>query len=212
MVSVDFLGSQLFALGFAGLLVLYMAAQSYVLFRRGKKAGSIVSSGAIPLIAVGAYMFISGMFGQLAWPLPGSYNVLFYDLYPLVGALFIAIGVSAYKKFSMQYTGLLSLLTGIMAILYGINGYLLGLTKEPLAMLALYASFGIAGMLGWPVSIIADRNEMGARNKGSGWVMLIILFCVILFLASILSLYIGVSAIYQDIYRLADSPAIIALE
>ncbi len=140
-------------------------------------------------------MFISGMFGQLAWPLSGSYNVLFYDLYPLVGILFIAIGVSVYKKFSMQYTGLLAFLTGVMAILYGINGYILGLTEAPFAMLALYASFGIAGMLGWPVSIMADRNEMGTKSKGSGWTALMILFCIILFLASMLSLYIGVSAI-----------------
>ena len=192
---MDFLGAQLFALGFAGLIILYISAHSYILFRKGKKAGELVMSGAIPLAALGAYMFVSGIFGQFTWPLPGVYNMLFYDIYPFIGLLFICAAVSIYRKLKMQYIGFFGFLLGIMSILYGVNGYLLGLTKAPLAFLGLYAAFGMGGLIGWPVTLMMDRAEAGIKNRSLAWIALIVFFWIVLFLGSMLALYIGASAI-----------------
>ncbi|HUC38703.1 MAG TPA: DUF981 domain-containing protein [Candidatus Acidoferrum sp.] len=192
---VDFLGAQLFALWFAGLLILYISVHSFVLFRKGKKAENIVASGAIPLAALGVYMFLSGLFGQFTWPLSGAYNTLFYDMYPFVGLLFIGAAVSIYKKMKIQYIGFYGLLLGVMSIGYGAYGYALGLTKSPLALLALYVSFGIGGIVGYPVTVMMDRAESGIKNRSPGWIALIVLFWFLLFAGSMLALYIGVSAI-----------------
>ncbi len=192
---MDFLGAQLFALGFAGLIVLYISVHSYILFKRGKRAENLVISGAIPLAALGIYMFVSGIFGQFTWPLTGAYNTLFYDMYPFIGLLFVGAAISIYKKLKIQYIGFFGFLLGIMSIWYGVSGYSLGLTESPIALLGLYLSFGIGGLLGWPVTLMMDRAEAGIKNRSFAWIALIIFFWIILFVGSMLALYIGASAV-----------------
>ena len=195
MAFIDILGSQLFALGFAGLIILYMTVQSYLLFRKGKRAEEMIKAGTVPLAAIGVYMFLSGLYGQFTWPLPGSYNTLFYDIYPLVGLLFIGAALTIYWKLKIQYIGFFGLLLGVMSIWYGAFGYSIGLTKEPLALLALYLAFGLGGMLGYPVMVMLDRSQAGIRNRSIAWRVLILLFWLILFIGSMLALFIGTSAI-----------------
>jgi putative membrane protein len=195
MAFIDILGSQLFALGFAGLIILYMTVQSYFLFRKGKRAEEIIKAGTIPLAAIGVYMFLSGLYGQFTWPLPGSYNVLFYDIYPLVGLLFIGAAATIYLKMKLQYIGFYGLLLGIMAMWYGAFGYSLKLTTEPLALLGLYTLFGVGGILGYPVMVMLDRAQAGIKNRSYLWYLLIYLFWITLLIGSILALVIGTSAI-----------------
>ena len=194
MAFVDFLGAQLFALAFAGSIILYMALQGYLLIRKGKSPDEFVKAGAVPLIAIGLYMFISGIFGQLAWPLPGSYNVLFYELYPFAGLLFMSIGVALYRRMKLQYVGFFAFLAGIMSIAYGATGYSLGLTKEPLALLGLYVFFGVAGLLGWPASVLLERASAARRSKGAALPVLFWAFWILLLAGTFISFYIGLSA------------------
>ena len=175
--------------------MLYITVHSYILFRKGKKAEKLVISGTIPLVAIGIYMFVSGIFGQFTWPLPGVYNTLFYDMYPFIGLLFIGAAISIYLKLKIQYIGFFGFLLGIMAIWYGISGYSLGLTESPIALLGLYLSFGVGGLLGRPVTVMMDRAEAGIKHKSFAWTALIVLFLIILFVGSMLAFYIGASAV-----------------
>ena len=75
------------------------------------------------------------------------------------------------------------------------TGYHLGLTAAPIALLGLYLSFGIAGVLGFPVTLIFDKEEALTKKISVGWVVIMLLFCLFLFLGSMLAIYIGVLAV-----------------
>jgi len=75
-----------------------------------------------PLLLLGIYIAVTGVFGNLLWPLPGSYNILFYDLYPLLGIGLIAIAISIKNRTKLEYIGFLALLLGLVTIYYGTLG------------------------------------------------------------------------------------------
>ena len=189
MTYIDILTSQLFALGFMGLTLLYIVIHGIFLYRKGKSAEAAISSGAVPLALLGFYAFISSLYGQFTWPLPGSYNILYYDIFVLVGLLFIGGAWSIYKGMKIQYIGFLGFLLGIMSIIYGTNAYSLRLSQSPLGVLGLFLLFGISGILGWPLTIMVDRAEAKVKNKSYAWILLVILFSIFIFLASVVALY-----------------------
>lgn len=189
---VNLLGSQLFALAFAGFIIFYIALEKFLLFRKGKRLGDYAAAGAVPLAAIGVYMFVSGMFGQAAGPLSGTYNILFYDIYPLVGLLFVSLAVVVWKGVQLHYIGFWAFLTGIMSIAYGINGYLMGMTSAPLALIGIYLPFGAAGILGWPLAVMMDRSS---KRAGALTMLAFGLFCIALLIGSFVALYVGFSAI-----------------
>ena len=195
MAGIDILTSQLFVLGFMGLTICYITIRSYLLFRKGKKNDTSMRSGSIPLAALGIYAFVSGLFGQFTWPLVGSYNILYYDIYPLIGLLFVGFALSLHKKLQLQYAGFFSLLLGIITVYYGYMGYVAGLSEAPLAVLGLFSLFGFAGILGYPVTLMFDRASEGQKNKWIGWQIIIALFWILLVLGSLLAIYIGMAAV-----------------
>ncbi len=199
MPFVDLLTSQLIVLGFAGFILLYIIIESYLIYRSGKKSTESMRSGFLPLALLGGYIFLTGLYGQFFWPLPGSYNILFYDIYPLVGLIFIGTAWAMRIKSQLRFIGILSLLLGAVAIYYGITGYDLNFTSAPIALLGLYSSFGIVGILGYPVSLMIDRAESGIKNRSIAWVAVIAIFCVFLFLGSALALFIASSAVPQHL-------------
>lgn len=195
MVFVDILTSQLFALGFAGLITLYMVVDGYLLFRKGKKAERAIRSGALPLAVIGVYILISGLFGQFAWPLPGAYNILYYDVYPLLGLMLIGVAYSVYKKLKMQYMGFMGLLVGIMGGWYGIMGYLQNLSSSPMAVLGLFGCFGLAGVFSYPMTVMIDRMEEGEKPKHMLWTVFAVLFCVFLTVGTVIALFTAFAAV-----------------
>lgn len=195
MTEIDILTSQLFVLGLMGLTICYITIHSYLLYRKGKKHDTSLRAGAIPLAALGIYAFVSGLFGQFTWPIGGTYSILYYDIYPLIGLLFIGFAWSLSKKQQLQYAGFFGLLLGIMAVYYGYTGYALGLSEAPLAVLGLFSLFGFAGILGYPVTLMLDRAEEGHKNKWLGWTVIIALFWILLALGSLLAIYIAMSAL-----------------
>lgn len=199
-MTIDLLAIQLFVLAFTGLLISYAILKNYLDFRQ-KKFGTLVdelSAAAIPLSFLGVYMVATGIFGQFTYPLPGTYNTLFYDVYTTFGLLVSATALAAYLKITraFQYIGLFGLMLGAIGFLYGIAGYQIGLTKEPLALLALYISFGFAGIFSYPVALFTGRMFLSSKKTISkAWMISSILFLVFLVAGSALALYIGASAV-----------------
>jgi putative membrane protein len=195
MVFTDILTSQLFVLGFVGLVLVYMAVDFYLSYRKGKARGKDLAPGSIPLFMLGGYELISGLFGQFLWPLPGSYNILFYDVYVMMGLVIISAAWAIRSKASLRYTGFLSMLAGFMASYYGIIGYMHGLSQAPIFLLLLYLGYGFSGILGFPVTVLFDNIQDGVKIKSKLWIGVLGLFALSLLLASILAILTAASAV-----------------
>ncbi|MDE1874007.1 MAG: DUF981 domain-containing protein [Candidatus Micrarchaeota archaeon] len=185
---VDLLTSQLFVLGFAGLILACIFVECFFNLRRGRRTGDDIKAGVIPVGVLGAYLLVTSLFGQFLWPLPGSYNILFYDMLSIAGLLIIAFAWAVRRDEKTHTVGLFGLLSGLVAIYYGYEGYLLNLTQSPLAMFGLYALFGIAGVLSYPVTLSMDMVAGGAKKLESKWMAIGAIFVIALVLGSIIAI------------------------
>lgn len=196
MVFIDLLTGQLFVLGFSGLILAYTTITGALAYRKGKDIMHVMESGRIPLALLGGYILLTGLFGQFTWPLPGSYNILYYDIFPLWGIFLLASAWALHSKMKLQYVGLLALLIGCMSVFYGYSGYELGLSSAPIAVLGLFGLFGLAGIFGYPVTLMFDREmEKRKANKSLVWIVILAIFLIALIFASLLAIYIGASAV-----------------
>lgn len=196
MVFIDNVAYSLFLLSIAGFIVLYLIVDVFWAFRKGKRDYTDILMGAsVPLLLVGLYMVITGAYGQFTWPLPGSYNILFYDPMVSFGLVILSLAIAIRYKVRYDYVGFLGLLVGIMTLFYGVQGYSIGLTKVPAALLTLYVFFGIAGIFSYPVSLILERLPGLKRNPWAGWYVCLAIFFFAMLMAVLVSGYIAVSAI-----------------
>jgi putative membrane protein len=159
MAFIDFLAFQEATLIFAAVLVGYVGVIAYFAMRHNDAAGvkSALRGGAVPIGSLGVIATALGVWAEEAWPLPGSYNVLFTDVYLLFGLTLVVLGVSMAANLKLQYAGLFALITGGVTISYGWNGYILHMTKDPLETFLLYGAFGLVGLLAFPATIITDH-------------------------------------------------------
>jgi putative membrane protein len=197
MVFIDDLAFSLFTLSFAGLLLFYTIASLYFVYKKQhSEFKEYLGSSDAPLMVVGLLMVVSGLWGQFTWPLPGSYNILFYDPYLAFGILLVAFALSVREGVRLEYSGFLGLMVGAMTIVYGVVGYNAGLTQEPVALLLMYLFYGLAGIFAYPVSLIADRLPgLMRRNLWPGWNICLVAFGVFLVIASLLAAFVGVAAL-----------------
>ena len=196
MAFIDNLAYELMAISFSGFVLLYTISQMYLVYRkRGRTFGEYLRNASVPLGILGAYLLLMGVWGQFSWTLPGSYNILFYDPLVSLGILLVAFAVAVRTGAKLEYVGFLGLLVGIMTIMYGIEGYSIGLTQAPLALLAMYFFYGAAGIFSYPVSMIADRLPGLQKRVWPGWTVILVIFWVLILVASLLSAFVGLSAV-----------------
>jgi putative membrane protein len=196
MAFVDDLTFELFVLAFSGFVFVYLMSRLYLDYRHKKqRVQERLESASIAILITGVYIFLIALVSQITWFLPGAYNILFYDPFMALGVLMVAFALSARYKYKLQYVGLLGLLFGIMTIWYGVSAYDLGLTSEPLAMLALFVLFGAAGLLSYPITLILDALPGYKKRIWLGWNVILVLFWLFLVVGSLLAAYIGVSAV-----------------
>lgn len=196
MVFIDNLAFLLFSISFAGFVLLYTVMSVYLEHENGKKDYDRHLEGAsLVMLLIGGYLVVSGFVGQSTWPLPGSYNILFFDPLVAFGLVTLAFALAIRFEVSLEYAGFFGLLAGIMALIYGFQGYNLGLTSAPIALLLLYLFYGGAGILSYPASLIADRLPDHLKNPRVLWSIVLALFCLALFAASVTAAYIGSQAI-----------------
>jgi putative membrane protein len=196
MTFTDNLAFLLFSICFAGFLLLYTVTSMYLVYRNNRRDYTSHLEGAsVPMMLVGGYLVVAGFVGQITWPLPGSYNILFFDPLVAFGLVTLAFAIAIRLKANLEYAGFFGLLIGIMTLIYGYEGYSIGLTLEPFALLMLYAFYGMAGIFSYPVAIIADRLPGHQKNPWHGWHLFLLIFWLALLAASLTSGYIGMSAI-----------------
>ncbi len=156
---VDFLAFQEVLLLIAAVMVGYVGVAGLLAMRRNDAAAlkGTLKSGAIPIGSVGAIATTLAIWGEVAWPLPGSYNILFTDVYLLFGLTLVILAVSLATSSRLQFAGIFALVAGGITIAYGWSGYHLGMTKEPLETFLLYGAYGLAGVLAFPATLVADH-------------------------------------------------------
>ncbi len=195
MAVINGLAFSLFSITFVALLLLYFLVKLCLTLRsKQKNAQELLNGIALPLGLMGAFITASGLWDALTWPIPGSYNILFYDPYVALGLLLIAFAMGVRYKIKLEYLGFWSLLVGIMTMIYGVNGYSLGMSNSPIALLGLYAFYGIAAMLAWPVTYLLDRLQ-GRSSIGTGWKIVLILFALALIGGTIVAGLLSVAAV-----------------
>ncbi|MFP3268646.1 MAG: DUF981 family protein [Desulfurococcales archaeon] len=193
---VDLLTAQLFSMAAAFILTGYSLAKLWVTKNSHEEAINKLKPFSIPALILGAYITITGLYGSMLWPLPGSYNLLFYDLYPLLGLGLIGIAMTIRSGYKLEYMGFLALILGLITAYYGYMGYANNLTKEPFALFLLYGGAGLSSILFYPISYQIDRGKI---NR-----ILLIVEVALLVLTGLLATYIAAGAIPSHLKMFAN--------
>jgi len=194
-IFVDILTSQLVSIGFAGLLSVYLVLEGYLAYKHKEPLLNKMRDASIPMLAIGAYIFITGLYCQFAWPLPGSYNILFYDIYALFGIIILALGLALKEGSKLHYTGFIAFLFGFFAIYYGYIGYTIGMTSSPSGMFAMYSLFGIGSILAYPLTLAYDKIMDKKRVESDWYKLALVVFVLAIIIASLIAFFITFSAI-----------------
>jgi uncharacterized membrane protein len=163
MAFIDILALQEVTLLLAAVIVAYVGAVSFWAMYTNNAAGlkSALKAAAVPIGVVGATATIFGVWGEMVWQYPApyltQYNIFFNDIYLLFGLTLLVLAVSMGLSLKLQYAGLFGLVAGGVTISYAWNGYVLGLTKDPLETFLLFCGFGLAGILSFPATVMADH-------------------------------------------------------
>ncbi len=173
MAFTDILALWQATLLLAAILFSYLGIVAYAAIRRNDIFGlrSALRGAAIPIGGLGAAVVTMGLWSEMTWPLPGSYNILFGDMYLLFGVVLVAFAASSYLSLKLQFVGLFAAAAGCMTILYGISGYQLGMTKDPLETLALFGAFGLASILAFPATLVYDRYLFHGSDQATFWTL-----------------------------------------
>lgn len=214
MAFVDNLGFEL------GVMVLTAAVAFYTGFlvwwyrRKGDLTLAVrnLRGGAAMLGFLGIFLAILGWWGELVWPLPGQYNVLFYDPTLFGGLLLIGFAVVVQLRLPTQYFGVAAGVTGLGIAYYGARGYQLSLTKEPLEMFLLFLGFGITAALAFPVTLFVDKYVLEPASASSGstvsapappfppiWNVPVLAFLALAALAGIAAILMGFNTLWSHL-------------
>ncbi|MGC8557102.1 MAG: DUF981 family protein [Fervidicoccus sp.] len=164
-----------------------LVAYAMLRMAMGQDIKTVLKGLYAPLLAMRVYVFFSGLYGYFIWPLPGSYDILFYDMYAVLGVGLIAIALCIKHDTKLEYIGFLALIYGVITIFYGYSGYSLGMTKEPAGMFALYALVGLSSIVFYFVSFGIDSGKV---NKP-----LLYIEALLLILGGLAAAYIAGSAV-----------------
>ncbi len=200
MAFIDDLAMELFTLALVGIVSVYMTASVYLEYRKNgaKNIEEILKPGVFPLGVLGVVILIMGFYGEMTWPLPGSYNILFYDPYMFIGMILVMMAVAIGYRQKLQYVGILAFFAGIIAIYYGANAYIDKMTSSPIAMLGLYIAFGLTGVFTFPTTLIYDMLP-GREKVSKGWTVILVLFWLGLIISAILAAITAIEAVPQHL-------------
>ncbi|MCL4319884.1 DUF981 family protein [Cuniculiplasma divulgatum] len=199
---IDDLAFELLTMSLAALMILYMTLGIYVGYRRNgdKDIEGHLKPGMAPLTLLGVVMLALGLYGEFVWPLPGAFNILYYDMYTLVAIVVLAFAITIRLGYKMQYVGLFAAYSGVMAIYYGFRAYQLSLIgSTTLELFLMFVAFGATGIMSYPVTLIIDRIPQRGNPKWIGWTIILVIFWIAVLGAMIASGYIGFDAVFSHL-------------
>ncbi len=201
MVFIDDTALELFMISLVAIVSAYLTAAAFISYRRDRKEDieEIMKPGVFPLGILGIVIIIMALYGEMTWPLPGSYNTLFTDPFMLLGLVITSIAISIGLKQKLQIVGVFAFFTGLIAMYYGANAYLQGLTAAPIAMFGMYVAFGLTGVFTLPATIIYDIMETRKTEPTHVETFLLLIFWFGLIFSAFLAAFIGAIAVPQHL-------------
>ncbi len=172
------------------------------------RAASHLREGAFIMTILGATIGVIAFWGELNWPLPGAYNLYFFDPLLLLAFLTVAFGLTVLFRLPSHFVGMLGVVIGLGVMYYGVRAeYYLKLTQDPIETLLLYLGFGGVAILSYPATLYVDWFVTGRQNASVTplasaptpayprlWAILLGLFIVMVVLAGIAAAAYGLNA------------------
>ena len=171
------------------------------------RANAHLREGALLLGLLGLFLGVVAVWGELTWPLPGQYNLFFFDVVLMLSILLVAFALAVWYRFPTHMVGMLSVIVGLGVLFYGVRAYQLGLTEQPFDTLLLYLAFGGTAIMAYPVTLFVDWFVVGPTTPGVDplpsdptprypwlWRVLLGLFFGAVFLAGVAAVGYGISA------------------
>ena len=176
------------------------------------RARTHLREGAFVLGGLGTLILIVALWGEFNWPLPGSYDLFFFDPLILLSILLIGFGTAVWFRLPTHFVGMLGVVIGSGIMYYGIRAYWVGLTKDPLETLLMYLAFGGVAILSYPATLFVDWFVVGPQLPESSplpatpalanpwvWRILLSLFLLAVVLAGLAAILYGFSAAWSHL-------------
>ncbi len=172
------------------------------------RAATHLREGAIVLTLIGGLLGLFALWGEFTWPLPGSYDLYFFDPVLLLALLTVGFGLAVVLRLPTHFVGMLGVVIGCGVIYYGARAeYYLKLTQDPFETLLMYLAFGGVAIMAYPATLYVDWFVTGRANPslqpiGSAatptsprvWTTLLGIFLILVLLAGIAAAAYGLSA------------------
>jgi putative membrane protein len=208
MAFIDDLGLVLDLLILVTAVVFYTGALVWFETRRQDpvRALSHLREGAVLLGLLGGLIGLVALWGEFNWPLPGAYNVLFFDPLLLLALLLVAFSIAVWFRLPTHFVGMLGVIIGLGILFYGFRADQLNLTKDPLETFLMYMAFGGVAILSYPATLFVDWFVVGPAVPGADplpshptpdypwlWTVLLFLFMAGVVLAGVAAVLYGIS-------------------
>ncbi len=172
---VDDLGLQEAFLFFAAVILTYVAVIGWwaIVKNNPERLKGILKGAAIPVGLIGFASLALALWGEMAWPLPASFNILYTDVSLMFSMVLVAFALSAGLGYRLQYAGLFALAAGAVTAFYGWSGYVLGKPNASgsFDMLLLYLGWAAAGISAFPATVIVDHYLLNVAPNPSSWMV-----------------------------------------
>ncbi|QOJ78629.1 DUF981 family protein [Infirmifilum lucidum] len=170
-----------------------LAAATFVYFnfiRPFKELENLNRGYGVFFLVVGVYALATGVWGTITWPMPGPYNIVIMDEWPIFGIACLVLGLALLLRLDFAFTSIPFAFIGILPVVHGAAIIAFRLTKQPEVAGLMYILTGLSVLLS-PLLFYKKRREVA-------WLAL-----VFLVVAGLIALYIGYSAAFEHIPRWA---------
>ncbi|HTT14651.1 MAG TPA: DUF981 family protein [Thermoplasmata archaeon] len=187
-------------------VVFYTALCVWVEYRRKDldRAMAHLRGGSMMMGVLGGAIGLVALWGELTWPLPGSYNLFFFDPLFMLSLILVGFALAVHRNYPTHMVGLFSAVASSGIIYYGARAYILHLTLDPLETFLLYLGFGAAGIAAYPATLFVDWFIVGPKTPSASplpshdrpdypwlWYVLVGGFCLLVVLAGIAAVFYG---------------------
>jgi putative membrane protein len=208
MSFVDDLGLVLDLMILVTAAIFYTGALVWLEVRRKDpvRAQSHLREGAVLLGILGALLGLIALWGEFLWPLPGAYNVLFFDPLIMLAILLVAFSLAVWFRLPTHLVGMLGVIIGLGVLFYGFRADELNLTKDPLETWLMYLAWGGLSIMSYPATLFIDWFVVGPSVAGADplpsnptpdypklWMGLLGLFMIAVFLAGLAAVLYGIT-------------------
>jgi len=188
MAFVNLLDLWLLLLGSSLLVTLYWVYINFVNpMKYGESLYDVNKGLGYFYLLLGVYSFLTGLWASFTWPLPGPYNIVLSDPWPIFGVAMMLLGFA--NLYNLNLRGVLYGISalGLPIIFYGLAIWNYGLTRSPTFSGLMYVAIGVSALLS-PLLAFEKTRKVSAY-----------LFILLLLVAGILALYTGYNAVFGHI-------------